>query len=314
MAGGAIAMKLVSENSHPGGKDPLAPGLRRELVRSASIEVTPRQVLQGTAVADCLTPGTRVYVPFLPKGRFDDTLQACRQLVGQGMVPVPHLPARRIESREGLRQWLARLREAGASQLMLIAGDCDAVAGPFPDTLALLESGLLAEAGFHRLGVAGHPEGHPLVGAEELNRALRVKRDYARVTGTDLWVVTQFAFEAGHFTDWLHRMSDSLAGLPVHVGVAGPTRLKTLIAYAAQCGVGVSARVMRRKPSAARLLRAWTPDGLVHALVRHRQANPQSPLQGIHLFPFGGLQQSADWLRRFAGEPGPAPSCEAGYL
>ena len=83
--------------------------------------------------------------------------------------------------------------------------------------------------------------------------------------------------------------------------MAGPTRVKTLMAYAAQCGVGASARLMLRRPGSARLLRAWTPDDMVRALVRYCLDNPDTLLRGIHLFPFGGLRQSAQWIQEHSG-------------
>ncbi|MDX1599573.1 MAG: methylenetetrahydrofolate reductase [Marinobacter sp.] len=292
-------MKLAYQRQNGKAEDPQTVALVRELVRAASIEATPRQILEVDAMSELLPVGTWVYVPFLPHGQFSETLPACQRLIDEGMLPVPHLPARLVESLDQLRDWLGQLREIGVDRLMLIAGDSDSVAGPFPDTLALLESGLLEQQQFLHLGVAGHPDGHPVASPDSLRRALSLKRDYARVTGTRLWVVTQFAFEADSYTGWLQALGDTLPEVPVYMGVAGPTNLKTLIAYAAQCGVGVSARTMWRKPGSARLLRSWTPDGLVHALARHRQDFPDTRLAGIHLFPFGGLQRSARWIREY---------------
>jgi len=87
----------------------------------------------------------------------------------------------------------------------------------------------------------------------------------------------------------------------VDIGMAGPTRVKTLMAYAAQCGVGASARAMLRRPGSARLMRAWTPDVMVRALVQYCLDNPDTLLRGIHLFPFGGLRQSAQWIQEHSG-------------
>ncbi|NMT64267.1 methylenetetrahydrofolate reductase [Marinobacter orientalis] len=294
-------MKLVSEKqaANPRGKE--AAARLRALVRSASIEATPRQILTTEHLTDLLPAGTCVYVPFLPKGRFSDTLDACRHLLSIGMQPVPHIPARMAESRGQLRDWLAQLDENRIDRLLLIAGDSDAVAGPFPDTLAVLESGLLAQFRFHGIGVAAHPDGHPMADRATLGQALSIKREYARTTSTRLWVVTQFTFDADVVIDWLQSLGDILEEVPVYIGMAGPTRVKTLIAYAAQCGVGASARTMLRRPGSARLLRAWTPDGMVRALVQYCLDNPETLLRGIHLFPFGGLRQSAQWIQEHSG-------------
>jgi len=276
----------------------------RALVRSASIEATPRQILTTEDLPELLPVGTCVYVPFLPKGQFSDTLEASRRLLDLGMVPVPHVPARMAQSRGQLQDWLAQLHESRVDRLLLIAGDSDAVAGPFPDTLAVLESGLLTQFRFHGIGVAAHPEGHPWADRATLAQALSIKREYARTTSTRLWVVTQFAFDPEIVTDWLQSLGNILEEVPVYIGMAGPTRVKTLIAYAAQCGVGASARLMLRRPGSARMLRAWKPDDMVRSLVQYCLANPETLLRGIHLFPFGGLRQSAQWIRDHSG------SCE----
>merc|ERR1711964_420103 len=138
----------VSERQPFNRPDEEAAARFRDLVRSASIEATPRQILTTEHLPDLLPAGTCVYVPFLPKGQFSDTLEASRRLLDLGMQPVPHVPARMAQSRGQLRDWLAQLDESGVDRLLLIAGDSDAVAGPFPDTLAVLESGLLAQFRF----------------------------------------------------------------------------------------------------------------------------------------------------------------------
>ncbi|MFL1484931.1 methylenetetrahydrofolate reductase [Marinobacter sp. LN3S78] len=294
-------MKLVrgEQTFHPGNEE--AEARFRALVRSASIEATPRQILTTEYLPDLLPAGTCVYVPFLPKGQFSDTLEACRYLLDLGMQPIPHVPVRMAESSGQLWDWLSQMDEIRVDRLLLIAGDSEAVAGPFPDTLAVLESGLLAQFRFHGIGVAAHPDGHPMADRATLSQALRIKREYARTTSTRLWVVTQFTFGADVVIDWLQSLGNILEEVPVYIGMAGPTRVKTLIAYAAQCGVGASARLMLRRPGSAKMLRAWTPDDMVRALVRYCLDNPDTLLRGIHLFPFGGLRQSAQWIKEHSG-------------
>lgn len=288
-------MKLV----HDPESDPTVEAASEDrlsgFIRTASIELTPRHVLGKADLLEWLSPGTVVYVPYLPNADYADTIAACHHLCGEGLAPVPHVPARAIQSLDHARGWLDQLQAIGVTRLMLIAGDNGHPAGPFKDTLALLQSGLLTEYRF-ALGVAGHPDGHPAADHATLIDALRFKRDYAAVTGTRMWIVTQFAFEADTFTGWLQSAGDAVAPLPVWFGIAGPTSLRALMSYAAKCGVGVSARALLRHPETARLLRAWTPDGLVHALARYQAEHPLSLFRGIHIFPFGGLKRSAQWL------------------
>ena len=84
-------------------------------------------------------------------------------------------------------------------------------------------------------------------------------------------------------------------------GIQRPKRVGTALD---QCGVDAAARALIRRPSAARLLGRWTPDGLAQDLAYHRTLEPDTPFRGIHLFPFGGVVRSARWLRDLRTIPG----------
>lgn len=289
-------MDLVDNNGIPQAlRDAAAASLRR-VASVASIEVTAAQVLAGLPLADMLPRETRVYVPFLPKADFHDSVAASALLLEQGMQPVPHVPARAIRSERQLDEWLAALVDAGVRSILLIAGDRKFPAGPFGNTLDLLASGGLADHAIRRIGIAGHPEGSPFATRAELDRAIAVKREYAAANGVDLWVVTQFVFASNQTVAWLTHVRRFAADLPIYIGMPGPARLSTLIAYAAQCGVGVSAKVLKKRPGAARLLGRWTPDGLVRDLALNAARAPESAMDGIHVYPFGGVASAAEWL------------------
>lgn len=269
------------------------------------MEVTPAQVRKGITLGQLLPAGSRIYVPFLPAADFFDSVTACRNIIADDMRPVPHIAARAVRSEAELDDWLAALTESGVDSILLIAGDRSSVAGPYASTLDVLDSGRLLAHGIRRIGVAGHPDGHPVAIGAELDAALAAKLDYARASGTDMWIVTQFVFSSSAVISWLRHVRAIAGGIPVHIGVPGPARVKTLIKYAAQCGVSVTARMLRKRPSAIRLLGRWTPDGLVRDLVAHSIGEAQAAINDIHVYPFGGLAASAEWLAKLA-RPGSA--------
>lgn len=274
----------------------LGPAARR-LVAGYSIEIAPGQVEAGGGLRTLLPVGTQVYLPFLPGSRIGDSARACRALLAQGMCPVPHFSARAIPSSRHLSQWLGELEDAGADRLLLIAGDADRPAGPYAHTMAILDSGLLARHGFRRLGFAGHPEGHRVADAAEVNRALGEKIRYARETGTDMWIVSQFTFSAEPILEWLARLQASGLAVPVRIGVAGPVKLTTLLKYALRCGVTPAARYLGRHPGAAlKLLSNWTPASLLNTLAARLAGDAATGLPGIHIYPFGGVRRSIQWL------------------
>ena len=268
----------------------------RNLALGASVEVLAGRMPASAVLAGHLPRGTAVYVPFPPKGRWADTIAACKRVLAADMKPVPHLPARSVRSPDELGDWLSALVETEVNSLMLVAGDRASPAGPYPDTPALLDSGLLAEHGLRRLGVTSYPEGHPLVGPADLDEALRRKTEYARATGSELWLVTQFVFSPAPALDWLARTRKAGCTLPIRIGVPGPVALRTLIGYAVRCGVGASARALRRRPGVARLAGRWSPTPIALALARHLAANEDALAVDIHLLTFGGLADAAEWL------------------
>jgi methylenetetrahydrofolate reductase (NADPH) len=269
----------------------------RSLALSASIEMTPASQTYAGDLVRLLGSGTAVYVPYLPRAQFGETIAACRHLVGAGLSPVPHLAARAVPSRRQLDDWLGELAAAGADSLFLIAGDTAKPRGPFSDTMQILETGLLQRHGFSRVGVSGFPEGHPHADAAASRRALAFKVAYARETGTEMWLVTQFVFDAEPVATWLRALRDDGFELPVRIGIPGPAQLRTLLAFALRCGIGTSAKAMAERPAMARMLTSrWSPDPLVAGLAHGWLADPLAPIAGIHIFPFGGIRQSAEWL------------------
>jgi len=269
----------------------------RTLLADFSIEATPGQVAKSTAFTADLAPGSEVYVPFLPGAPFQETVDAVRTLAEAGMRPVPHLPARAIPGRDALRQRLDDLRGAGADTLLLIAGDLAEPAGRFTSTLDILETGLLRDYGFDRLGVAGHPEGHPVADKTELRRAMATKAAYADETGAKMWLVTQFTFSADPVIAWLDEIEADSIALPVRVGLPGPAKLRTLISFALKSGVAASARMLAKRPDMANMLfKRWYPDEVLDGLAAHKTNRPDSLLSGVHVYAFGGLKTSATWF------------------
>ena len=88
--------------------------------------------------------------------------------------------------------------------------------------------------------------------------------------------------------------------LPVIVGLAGPATPATLMKFALRCGIGNSMRAVRSQIGRfGRLLTDAGPDEVMRGLQSAPEA-ATAPIAGFHLFPFGGLRKSGDWLRDFS--------------
>ena len=273
---------------------------RRALLASASVEAAPRQLAAVEDLATLWPAGTEVYVPSPSGAEWAETLAACARLRREGLLPVPHLVARSLASRAMLDERLHSLMEQGVMSLLLIAGDAAQPAGPFADTLAVLETDALAPRGFKDLRMAVHPEGHPSAGDATLATALAAKIAYAEQTQSRLLLISQFAFAAAPVLRYWQRQASS-AMPPLRVGLAGPSGLREALAYAHRCGVGASAKALARQPGLVRLAGGWSPDAMLSALAEHIANGSAAPLAGIHVFCFGGLARTARWLRQGAG-------------
>ncbi len=280
-----------------GAASPFA-AARAELLADVSIEATPHQVERSIAGLARHVPGAEVYVTALPGAHAELSVDAIRRLAAAGLRPVPHIAARGIAGPAALDDRLGRYVEAGADAILLVAGDLSRPAGRFASTLDVMATGLLERHGVRRVGVAGHPQGHPIADAAALEAALRAKAAYAATTDAEMWLVTQFAFEPSPVLAWHAGLVAQELALPVRVGLPGPAKPRTLLAYAMRCGVGVSSRLLARRPDALRLFGRWAPDDLLEALAAHRAEQPRSQLGALHLFPFGGIDASLEWLER----------------
>jgi len=276
---------------------------------SASIELSPRQILRDAALLDGLPATTRVYI--LDTGATDLTgwVQAAQTVRAAGLEAVPHIAARRIKSAGEIEHRIAALtREAGVRDMLVIAGGTSAPQGPFDSSIALLETGVIERHGLRDVGIAGHPEGSPDIPDRAIEAALDWKLAWAARAGVKLRLVTQFSFNADAVREWIDRMHARGIALPVHIGIAGPTGLASLLRYAALCGVKASAHAAVRRGSAlSALVTSYTPEPFAHAIEWHAELTSGAHVAQLHVFPFGGLKATADWLiKRGSWEPRPA--------
>jgi methylenetetrahydrofolate reductase (NADPH) len=274
--------------------------LIQDLLTGFSIETTVRESLRVERFADLVPPGTGVYIAHVPGTNPADTVTLASRLRAEGLEPVPHIVARRIASRAMLDDVLGRLvGEAGVRQVLVVAGDIAKPEGELDSALQILASGLLEKHGIHKLGVAGHPEGHRDVAEPALREALKAKNAYARRTGAEVYIATQFTFAAEPIVAWEAANGPDVNQLPYMVGVPGLATMKTLLKYALECGVGPSIHaVSRHAANLTKLLTVAAPDEMLVGLARHRQEHPQTLMAGVHFFPFGGLKRTAEWVTK----------------
>jgi methylenetetrahydrofolate reductase (NADPH) len=264
----------------------------------ASIEITPRQATSLPELAGLFPPGTRVYVADLGVDSDETLVAAARRVTDLGYVAVPHFAARRLGTKAALEDRIkASAQEAGVRDILVIGGGLAKPAGDFGSTMDVLEAGFLDRYGIVDVGVAGHPEGSPDFGEREAIEALRLKQAFGERTGARLRVVTQFGFNGKAFAKWAEGLRSIGVDLPVHLGVAGPAKVTTLLKYAAACGVGNSLGFLRKRAGSITMLATThSPEDVVGPIEQHALGTPDSAIRQIHVFPFGGPAQAARWL------------------
>ena len=265
------------------------------LVQGFSIETTPKQALEVASFAAVLPGGSRVFIAFIPGERPEAIVALAERLVTEGMVPVPHIPARNFANHGAFERYARALNGVGARQALLLAGGAPVPAGTLESSLELLDSGVLEGLDFEQLFVAGHPEGSPDIDAAGLARALAAKNAYARRTGMPLAIVTQFGFDGPGMRAWAQAIGDAGNRLPIRIGVAGPASLVSLMKYAKLCGVNASMGMLAKAGGKLfQLVGQATPDGLVIDLASHRTGWAEL-IRDLHFYPFGGFEQTARW-------------------
>ena len=269
-----------------------------------SIEVMPRTAEKVEDFRAILPAGTRVYIAHIDGTPIDDMVATAKRIAADGFQVMPHFPARIIDSKATLSDWIARYQgEAGVTQGLILGGGVPQPAGEYDSAIQLLDSGLFDKAGFKRLHVAGHPEGNkdidPDGGMANVELALKWKNDFQARTDAEMAIVTQFAFEAGPIIDWANAVQAAGIDLPIHIGIAGPAKLQTLIKFAIACGVGPSLRVLQKRAmDVTKLVLPYEPDDIVTELAAHKAANPGFAITHLHLFPLGGIATAADWAQK----------------
>jgi methylenetetrahydrofolate reductase (NADPH) len=270
------------------------------LAREASIEINVHDLRDVEASREVLRPGQKIFVSFLPKQSWDQTLTVCRTLKGAGFDPVPHIPVRLLADERALDELFARLVSEGVAEVLLLSGDYPQGVGHFSRVEDVLRTGVLARHGLERVSFAGHPEGHPKVAVEEIRRAERAKVIAASESGVQASLVTQFFFEAHPFLAWEQGLRSSGIQARVVAGLAGPAKITTLFKFALRCGAGPSIRALGARPSAfTKLIGDHGPQNVIRELAQ-AQSIGTCGFAGIHLFCFGGYLRTCEWLNRVA--------------
>ena len=279
----------------------------KEFLSGYSIEVTPRSASKIECFADVLPENTRVYIAQINIDDIPEMIVTAKRLKDEGFEVMPHFPARMIKNHAVLNELISMYQnEAGVDEALLLAGGLPSPAGDYNSSMQLIESGLFDKACFKRLHVAGHPEGNKDIDPDGSNKnvseALSWKQEFSNRTDASMAITTQFCFDANVVKKWADTIKGSGIDIPIHIGIAGPAKLQTLLKFSIECGVGASMKVLtKRARDITKLLLPYKPTQILSDLANYRAQDSSFNIEQVHFFPLGGVKRAAEFVEEFSG-------------
>ena len=270
-----------------------------------SIEVTPRAAAKIDNFAELIPKGTLIYVAHIEGTPIEDMVSTAKKINEQGFKPMPHFPARIIKDKNVLQDWISRYQnEADVKNALLIAGGANKPYGDYDSSIQLIESELFDKSNFLNLHIAGHPEGStdidPDGSTKNVDEALSWKNEFSKRTDASMAITTQFSFDSKTVIDWASNLKQSGIDIPIHIGIAGPAKLQTLLRYSLECGVGASIKIIQKRAlDLTKLLLPYKPTTIISELANYKADNPDFNIDKVHFFPLGGVKQVSDFVKEF---------------
>ena len=266
-----------------------------------SMEMTGKDVAKVENAAGVIPPGTRINVTFLENEDLAMRITAAAAVKRLGFTPVPHISARRIKSQQMLEEYLAGLRDIGAADnVLIIGGDPTVPMGPYEESLAVIESGVLQQYGVKHISMGGHPSGDPNIPADALIPALQNKAAALAKLNVPGAIITQVDFDVDRVLQWIAEVREAGVDLPIRVGVPGPASVKLLLGFASRLGLSTSTTIAKKYGlSVTNLLGKAGPDRFIRDLAAGLDPGKHGAVK-LHFYTFGGFKTTAEWIASHA--------------
>ncbi len=269
----------------------------RDLIIHGSIELSARSTDVIRKAKEYLPFGKPVYIPSLPNYPLASNLDIIARLYENSFEAVPHIAAKRLSSSRELRTFLEQsVHDYGVKRVLLVGGDIKQSKGPYDSSADVLHDGILQKSGITQVGLAAYPEGHPYINQDILKTALYEKVELLKSSGLGAYFVTQFSFAPARIIRLCSDLQRDYPGIPVYVGMAGPTDPAKLLRFAKLCGVSSSLRALITLGfKSVKIIAKTEPNDQLTMLAKYCAKREQCNVVGIHVFSFGGFLESAIW-------------------
>ena len=251
-----------------------------------SMEIIPHNINDVSLIPEFVN---EIYITMIPGADCRETIEAANGIQAAGKQAIPHIAARSFSGPEVLNKCLSGLQDAGIKRVLLIGGGVPEPAGEYASVMDLLKTGLFAENGINSFDFAGHPEGNPDDPKSEYHLLEKLKWTKEREFSTR--ILTQWSLNSQKTNNWISDLREKGVSNPIHLGIPGPSTIKTLMRFAKVCGVKASTQVLRKQGmNISKLMFVNKPDKIISELSGYDQ---------LHLYPFGGIEKSAAWLTKW---------------
>ncbi len=270
-------------------------GILAGLLDQAYLEVIPTSTIVERLAH--IPRHSYVAITCSPTSGIEPTLEIVEQLRAlpeeRQLKLVPHIAARMVRDKGHLREIMVRLDEMAIESVFVPAGDAPKALGSYQSSLELLRD--IADIGhsIEDIGIAAHPEGHPLIGDDELMRLLLEKQPLCT------YLVTQMCFDPQALSDWLSKIRQVGVTLPGWIGLPGVADMTKLISLSLRIGVGQSVNVLRKQKGLLKKVlgvKPYQPDELIAGLGPCLN-DPRMNIPGFHLFSFNDVERTENWRK-----------------
>nr|CAH18513.1 methylene tetrahydrofolate reductase MetF [Rhodobacteraceae bacterium 179] len=264
------------------------------LATDFSIELSPEMVQKFDPDPTSLPPGSKVFLTHITGKNPQTQIDAAKQLLSMGYVPVVHMGARNFESDEEFVRLVQAHSDNGVTHGLFLGGNPLKHNGPLHEAMDLLTHDVLPDTCMTHAFIGGYPEGHPDIDTAQLENARKQKLEACNAIGLKPEIISQFAFDGDTMAAWATKMSQEEPDVPIRLGLAGVTSLHKLIKFAVMCGVGPSIAVLKKNAGGLMKVMSDRDPGDIVEKIEHRYFGENS--LNVHFFPFGGWKKTLDWV------------------
>jgi methylenetetrahydrofolate reductase (NADH) len=255
----------------------------------SQFEVLPLE--RSVELAAELPEPERLTVTCSPRHGPDESVAIARRLDELGHDVTVHVAARMVRDRAHLDRLLDAMAEAEAD-LFLIGGDASSPEGPWSSAVELLPVVAEHPQRPSEVGIAGYPEGHPLIDSGTLADVLKEKSALAD------YITTQLCFDPEPLLAWIRETRARGVTLPLLVGLPGVVGRRRLLEMSVRIGVGPSLSFLRKQRGIRNLVgpSRVTPDR-VYDGIAPSLGDRALKIIGVHYYTFNQLVDTWQWQR-----------------